>query len=251
MAGSNEVLLVRHGETDDNAGDRFQGRTDTRLNERGREQSRALARRLRGEGLRALYCSPLRRAHETARIVGAQLGLEACRRAPHGGRRRRLDRARSPTSSPPSARPTRAGAPSTRRFASPAASRSPSRRARRRRARRHRRRAAAGARRHARRLDPRRRRRAACTGRETVGNCEVVRLTASAAAAAARRMTAIARIGFAVLIGATFAAFFVAQELKSTPPRVQDLSRRRSSRPTRTAARSARGCRFASSAPTT
>ncbi len=77
MAGSNEVLLVRHGETDDNAGDRFQGRTDTRLNERGREQSRALARRLRGEGLRALYCSPLRRAHETARIVGAQLGLEA------------------------------------------------------------------------------------------------------------------------------------------------------------------------------
>ncbi len=37
-------------------------------------------------------------------------------------------------------------------------------------------------------------------------------------------MTAIARIGFAVLIGATFAAFFVAQELKSTPPRVQDLS---------------------------
>jgi probable phosphoglycerate mutase len=76
MAGANEVLLVRHGETAENASARFQGRLDTRLNERGREQSRALARSLRGEGLRALYASPLRRAHETASIVGAEIGLE-------------------------------------------------------------------------------------------------------------------------------------------------------------------------------
>jgi len=68
---------VRHGETDDNAAARFQGRLDTQLNDRGREQSRALAQRLRGEGLRALYTSPLRRARETARIVGDALGLEA------------------------------------------------------------------------------------------------------------------------------------------------------------------------------
>jgi broad specificity phosphatase PhoE len=76
VAGSNEVLLVRHGETDDNAADRFQGRIDTPLNERGREQSRALAEALAGEGLRALYSSPLLRARETAEIVGARLGLE-------------------------------------------------------------------------------------------------------------------------------------------------------------------------------
>lgn len=76
MAGSNEILLVRHGETDDNAADRFQGRLDTHLNARGREQSRALAQRLTGEGLRALYSSPLARARETAQIIGAQLGLE-------------------------------------------------------------------------------------------------------------------------------------------------------------------------------
>jgi broad specificity phosphatase PhoE len=76
MAGANEVLLVRHGETDENAAARFQGRTDTRLNDRGREQSRALALALRDEGLRALYSSPLRRAAETAYIVGAALGLE-------------------------------------------------------------------------------------------------------------------------------------------------------------------------------
>ena len=77
MAGSNEVLLVRHGETDDNAAARFQGRLDTQLNDRGREQSRALVRRLRAEGLRALYTSPLQRARETARIIGDELGLEA------------------------------------------------------------------------------------------------------------------------------------------------------------------------------
>jgi broad specificity phosphatase PhoE len=76
VAGWNEVLLVRHGETDDNAVDRFQGRIDTPLNDRGREQSRALARALAGEGLRALYSSPLSRARETAEIVGAALGLE-------------------------------------------------------------------------------------------------------------------------------------------------------------------------------
>jgi broad specificity phosphatase PhoE len=76
VAGSNEVLLVRHGETDHNATGRFQGRTDTPLNDRGREQSRSLARALSGEGLVALYSSPLARARETAEIVGARLGLE-------------------------------------------------------------------------------------------------------------------------------------------------------------------------------
>ena len=75
MTGSNEVLLVRHGETDDNAAGRFQGRSDTPLNVRGREQSRALARELTAEGVRVLYSSPLRRARETAQIVADALGL--------------------------------------------------------------------------------------------------------------------------------------------------------------------------------
>jgi broad specificity phosphatase PhoE len=76
MAGAKEVLLVRHGETDDNAADRFQGQLDTRLNDRGREQARALAHLLASEGLRALYSSPLLRARETAEIIGVRLDLE-------------------------------------------------------------------------------------------------------------------------------------------------------------------------------
>ncbi|HEX4362960.1 MAG TPA: histidine phosphatase family protein [Solirubrobacteraceae bacterium] len=77
MAGSSEVLLVRHGETDDNAAARFQGRLDTRLNARGQEQAHALAVTLLDEGLRALYASPLLRALQTARIVGEAIGLQA------------------------------------------------------------------------------------------------------------------------------------------------------------------------------
>jgi len=76
VAGSNEVLLVRHGETDDNAADRFQGRIDTPLNDRGREQSRLLAAELASEGLQAVYSSPLLRARETAEIIAGLLGLE-------------------------------------------------------------------------------------------------------------------------------------------------------------------------------
>jgi 2,3-bisphosphoglycerate-dependent phosphoglycerate mutase len=70
------VLLARHGETDDNAARRFQGHRDPPLNERGRAQARALGDALRGEGVRELWSSPLRRALETAQIAGERLGLQ-------------------------------------------------------------------------------------------------------------------------------------------------------------------------------
>ncbi|MEA2405327.1 MAG: 2,3-bisphosphoglycerate-dependent phosphoglycerate mutase, partial [Thermoleophilaceae bacterium] len=69
------IYLARHGETDDNAAGRVQGYLDPPLNERGREQARALAERAAGEGLAALWSSQLRRAHETASIVGERIGL--------------------------------------------------------------------------------------------------------------------------------------------------------------------------------
>lgn len=70
------ILMARHGETEWNRESRFQGHADTTLNEGGREQARALAERLVGENVAAVYASPLRRAHETAEIVAERLGLE-------------------------------------------------------------------------------------------------------------------------------------------------------------------------------
>jgi broad specificity phosphatase PhoE len=67
------LLLVRHGETDWNRDLRFQGHADPPLNDLGRRQARELAERLEGESVAAIYCSDLRRAHETARIVGERL----------------------------------------------------------------------------------------------------------------------------------------------------------------------------------
>jgi broad specificity phosphatase PhoE len=70
-----ELLLVRHGETDWNAEGKLQGHTDRPLNDYGRRQAQALADRLAGESIEAVYASDLSRARETAEILGAKLGL--------------------------------------------------------------------------------------------------------------------------------------------------------------------------------
>ena len=75
MTGVTKLLLVRHGETDWNRDGRWQGGSDTRLNDVGREQAETLAEQLDGE-IDVLYSSDLARARETAEIVAAKLGLE-------------------------------------------------------------------------------------------------------------------------------------------------------------------------------
>jgi broad specificity phosphatase PhoE len=71
------LVLVRHGETDWNRENRFQGHADPPLNENGRAQARKLAGELRTERFAALYTSPLRRALETAELLAAELRLQA------------------------------------------------------------------------------------------------------------------------------------------------------------------------------
>ena len=72
------LLLVRHGESLGNAENRFQGREEYPLTERGLEQARRLADRLRREcgAVDAVYSSPQGRALQTAECVAEALSVD-------------------------------------------------------------------------------------------------------------------------------------------------------------------------------
>ena len=70
------LILARHGETDWNRDGIWQGHGDPSLNELGRRQAAELAARLADVSVDALYSSDLRRAYETAEIIGKTKGLE-------------------------------------------------------------------------------------------------------------------------------------------------------------------------------
>jgi broad specificity phosphatase PhoE len=68
------LLMARHGQTDFNVDDRWQGRIDPPLNATGLAQADALADALPG-GIDVLLCSPLLRARQTAEPVARRFGL--------------------------------------------------------------------------------------------------------------------------------------------------------------------------------
>lgn len=70
------IVLIRHGETEWNRLERFQGRTDVPLNQEGLEQAERLAQRLKEVPLTKIYTSPLIRARKTAEIVNNYHGVE-------------------------------------------------------------------------------------------------------------------------------------------------------------------------------
>jgi 2,3-bisphosphoglycerate-dependent phosphoglycerate mutase len=63
--------LIRHGSTAWNNDGRMQGWADPGLDALGKQQARALARRLYSESFEAFYSSPQARARETAEAVAA------------------------------------------------------------------------------------------------------------------------------------------------------------------------------------
>ncbi len=72
------LLLVRHGETASNVAGRMQGRGDDALTERGKQQVRAIAQRLKQteDRIEALYSSSLLRARQTVEAIGMELSLK-------------------------------------------------------------------------------------------------------------------------------------------------------------------------------
>ena len=65
-----QIFLLRHGETRWNREGRCQGSSDIELNEVGHRQAGEVAAYLSGRRIDAVYSSDLRRARQTAEIVG-------------------------------------------------------------------------------------------------------------------------------------------------------------------------------------
>jgi probable phosphoglycerate mutase len=72
---STRLYLVRHGATALTAENRFSGAVGVDLSDAGRDQVRRLAERIAGDGIAAVYTSPLGRTVETAAILAAPHGL--------------------------------------------------------------------------------------------------------------------------------------------------------------------------------
>ena len=70
------VFLVRHGRTGWNKEQIFRGTKDVPLDEVGRAEARLVGERLKGEGIRAVYSSPLSRARETAQAIAGFHNVE-------------------------------------------------------------------------------------------------------------------------------------------------------------------------------
>ena len=71
-----KLFLTRHGQTDWNIAGRYQGQSDTPLNETGLRQAEQIAKRLSSETIHAIYSSDLSRAANTAQTIADFHSLE-------------------------------------------------------------------------------------------------------------------------------------------------------------------------------
>jgi len=70
-----KLILIRHPQTNWNKTERYLGRTDIGLNQKGKKQARAIGRYLKKEKITAIYSSDLSRALTLAALLAKQHGL--------------------------------------------------------------------------------------------------------------------------------------------------------------------------------
>jgi broad specificity phosphatase PhoE len=70
------LFLLRHGETQSNIEQRYQGQGESHLSELGMEESEELSKFLSGEDFCAVYSSTLSRSYETGMIIAGPHRLE-------------------------------------------------------------------------------------------------------------------------------------------------------------------------------
>jgi len=113
MSSLRRIVMVRHGETEGQSSVRFHGSADVRLNDEGRAQLRAAARKMKSEVFDLVVASPLRRAWEGAAILsgGAPVRLVPEFREVHFGHWEGMTAEEIERSNPALYRDWQAGAP--------------------------------------------------------------------------------------------------------------------------------------------
>lgn len=71
-----KIYFIRHGQTTGDVEDRYGGAYDDELSAEGITQTHNLADKLGNSGIQILFCSPLIRAQQTAKILKSKLNCE-------------------------------------------------------------------------------------------------------------------------------------------------------------------------------
>lgn len=71
-----KIYLIRHGQSTGDVEDRYGGAYDDELSKKGKIQTQELANKLANSGIQILFCSPMIRAQQTAKILTGKLNCD-------------------------------------------------------------------------------------------------------------------------------------------------------------------------------